>query len=680
MTPQRFLRMAGGLMLAGTVSAGWAAPKKGVSLDDLVPTRKPSTGARPAPAPRPQPRKPAPGPATRKPNPAPAIARKPAVAPATQKQGPSLTVGPSAPLKTISEALQKAPAGARILVQSGTYRESLTLTRPVEVLPATLEALVTVEGTGQPTVLLKAGRATLSHLTLKQGPGTSQAAYTVEVSQGELVLDDCAVASGNTACVGVHGKSAAATLRKCRVQGEKAGLEVSAEGRATVEGGSLSNNGGTGAVALGGASLTVRGCRIAENGGAGLLYRDSAQGRVEDCDLTANRELGALVEGGAHPSFKNVRVLRNAHEGIALRDSGTATLEGCDLLENAGAGLYVCRRATVTASSCRFRGNKGNGIDLSERGSGRVEDADVLDNGFFAIVVSGASELVLKRSRVVGIAAKDAVVFLGKGQGLFEACDFSKPPGAAVVAIHEESRPTFRGCKVHGAQCGFWVTGNSQPRLEDCDVYETDDTGVHLQDCSPQMVNCRIFRCGGAGVRCHRAVTATLDGCDLYGNKLANLQVMLGSNAKVTGCAFRDGGAEGIHVNDSSEGTFVKCEVRGNKLAGVGIHQGSNPVFRNCRIIQGKGASGDGVWVADRGRGLFEECAIQGNASSGVTILRGADPVFRRCQITQNGGSGILSLEGGLGTAEASEIVQNRGGNVVLRDTARVALRDCRTE
>ena len=137
---------------------------------------------------------------------------------------------------------------------------------------------------------------------------------------------------------------------------------------------------------------------------------------------------------------------------------------------------------------------------------------------------------------------------------------------------------------------------------------------------------------------------------------------------------------DGVRLIEGSRGTFVDCDLRENSLAGIGVHDGSNPTFRVCRITAGKGAAGDGVWLAQQSLGLFEECVIEANTSSGVTILNGSNPTFRRCRITGNVGPGILSREAGKGVVEESDVLRNRGGSIVMQDTARVTVRASRTD
>jgi len=657
-----------GMLLALPVGA---APKKGVSLDDLVPTR-------PAARPRPTARKPAPRPVVRKP--AALVAKKPvSVSPIVRAPGTTLTAGIGTPFRTIGAALLKAPAGARILVKAGTYRESLVLTKPVEIASARPEDVVIVEGGARPGVVMKTGSATLRHLTLRQTPGTGQAAYAVDVPQGALTLEDCTVDSGALACVGVHGEGARSSLRKCRLQGSMHGLFVDQKAQATLDDCTLSNNGGNGALISGGGTANLHACRVADNGAQGLVFKEGAQALIDDCNITGNKAQGVLIESDSEPVLRTTRVFRNTLAGVLVGMAGKGLLQDCDLYENGGAGLVARMKGTIIARNSKFRANRSEGVVCVDGGSARIEDGTILDNGAVAIGVWRGSELVLTKGRVVA-KGLDAVLINGKSSGTFDNCDIAKAPGGAGAAVHEESNAIFRFCKFRGGKWGLLSTTGSDLLIDDCDVTEVEGHGLEMNAGTGQIRSSRLFRNQGSGITVAKSTQFSVSRCELYGNQDSNFIVTDGGAPKVSRSLFRDSGRAGILISAGSGGVFDYCETRNNTMAGVAIQPNSKPEFRNCRIVNGKGPQGDGVWIDGPGTALFEECTIQSNGGAGVTTLKRADPLFRRCRINDNGGAGLRATDFGLGTVENSEILRNRGGSAINLDTGKLTLRATRTE
>ena len=658
--------------LAAAPLALQAAPKKGVSLDDLKPKKPASTPSRPAPR-QPAP-KPAPRPAAGKPVPTP-VAAKPPAAP------PTFTVGEGARFKTLGEALLAAPGGARLLVRSGTYRESLTLARPVEILPAALEDVVTIESNAQSCVSMKTARATLRRLTLRIGAGAGQAAYAVEIPQGQLLLDDCSISSGARACVGVTAENAHPTLRQCRLTGSKSGISVSGRGQATLEGCSLSGNGDTGAAISGGGKATLRGCRIAENG-VGLLFQEGSQGRVDDCDVTANRGHGVVLRTGANPTLENVRVFKNAAAGVEVKEDGQGLLVGCELFENGAAGLRIVGAAPASRG-CKFRGNKTRGIECDTKGSGTIEDAEVTGNATVGVLVASQSELTVRRTRIIG-KSEDAVHVTLKSRATFEGCEISKDAkgAGASVAVHGSSTAVFRKCKVTTGFWGVLGTVGTNLTLDDCDVYETEGPAVRLDGTqAASIVRSRLGRSPTA-LEVVNSGEALVEDTTLS-TAAIGVRIDTGANPTLRRCIVRDCTRHGVMADVNARGLVDRCEISGCGWCGVGVYSGSQTVIRGCKISGTRGDKGEygvGVEVSYSGLGTIEDCEIMDNRHHGVYVLGDGAPTVRRCKVTGNGGGGLVLGDKGKGTITECDVYRNRGGSVVRTGTVSTVLRDCRTD
>src|SRR3569833_240891 len=235
------LLVAALLILAGR----GAAEDTASSINDI-------RGARPKPkAPSRAPVRPAP----HKPPKAKPALRKTAVPkrPAAKKDtAPTLTVGPGgkSPFHTISEALKKAPAGAKIRVQAGVYHEALVLDRPVDLAPADFSQEVEVQGVSAAALLSRTTGGRVAGMVFSIGPGADRPRFAVEIVAGAVALTDCRISSGSSACVGIHGAWAKPTLRKCELHGSHHGLFVSEGGAGTFDDCSLTANGEAGIVVL----------------------------------------------------------------------------------------------------------------------------------------------------------------------------------------------------------------------------------------------------------------------------------------------------------------------------------------------------------------------------------------------------------------------------------------------
>jgi hypothetical protein len=116
---------------------------------------------------------------------------------------------------TISEAIRNARPHDRILVRPGVYRETLTIDLPLEIAGDGPAKDVVILSGDRCAVEMRTEQATLRGLTLRcSAPGSPVERYCVDVTHGQLVLEDCDIASAATACVNVRGRVASALMRK----------------------------------------------------------------------------------------------------------------------------------------------------------------------------------------------------------------------------------------------------------------------------------------------------------------------------------------------------------------------------------------------------------------------------------------------------------------------------------
>ena len=120
---------------------------------------------------------------------------------------------------TLTEALKEAPPGSRIAVHPGRYHERLVLEKPVEIVGVGRRQEVVFEAGAGSTVVLKTSRATIRGVTIEQsGEAGEVEASAIDVADGQLVLDDCAIRSQGKDCVRAQGDTASLIIRHCAVR------------------------------------------------------------------------------------------------------------------------------------------------------------------------------------------------------------------------------------------------------------------------------------------------------------------------------------------------------------------------------------------------------------------------------------------------------------------------------
>lgn len=225
---------------------------------------------------------------------------------------------------SIGAAIQSVAAGSRIVVRAGSYRESLRLDRPVEIVA---DGLVSIEADAGPTVLMHTTYAELVGLTLGSGPGRHS---TVVVASGELLL------------VG------------CTISGSSVGIEA----------------GGVGS------HLMLRGCRVT-NAGVGVRLKQGSGAVLEDCEIAAS-SVGVEVGTGVTATLLRC-TLHNQGEGINFQAGSGGLVEGCTISDHWSAGIVLAAGANPTIRACRITANE-RGIAAHPQSQPRILATELHSN------------------------------------------------------------------------------------------------------------------------------------------------------------------------------------------------------------------------------------------------------------------------------------------------------------
>ena len=89
---------------------------------------------------------------------------------------------------TISEAIEAADAGDRILVKSGLYQESLVIDKPVELIGYGATEDIVIQSVGANAILFKTTMGRVSNMTLRQMHGGEW--FCLNATQGRLFLEE----------------------------------------------------------------------------------------------------------------------------------------------------------------------------------------------------------------------------------------------------------------------------------------------------------------------------------------------------------------------------------------------------------------------------------------------------------------------------------------------------------
>ncbi|MFI1561619.1 right-handed parallel beta-helix repeat-containing protein [Streptomyces sp. NPDC020490] len=497
-----------------------------------------------------------------------------------------LLVSPDRPgaHRTIAHALAEAAEGALITVAPGRYEEALDIVRPVTLAAEGGAGTVRVHASSGSTVVVDAEAVQLSGLVLS---GADRDAPVLDLRRGQSALDGC------------------------RIEGE-AWTAV------------LAWNEGT---------LAVRGCRVTNPHGA----------------------------------------------GVVVTSRGANVLADTEVAETGSSAVVVAEHGRLAVQDCRLDRPRGNGVCVNGHASATVEATTITGSGKPAVAVEQEASAALLRVTVTGSTVLDAYL-AGRGETTLTECAFSGSAGHSVH-IADGAAPRLRGCAVTGvARSGVHVTAGARPRLEDCRITGTPvglhvtgaatavtATGLVVRDATTAAVQAAdggaaelerltVTGTAGAGVRAQGGARLTLLGAEIaVSGGGQGVGVTASASAYVTGSVLRECGAV---VGEDAELTAHDTEFTGSGGDAVQVLAGGSFTAVGCRMT---GARGHGVNAHAAARTDLSNCVVQDNARDAPAgAVR--DGSGRGADARPGGGAGIRGADGLAGAAADADVSRPDNG------------------
>jgi parallel beta-helix repeat protein len=458
----------------------------------------------------------------------------------------TITVCPSGcDFTSIQAAIQAAPEGAAIQVKAGTYKESLTITKPLSLV-----------GEGAGKTVIEGGVAVLATKVV------FLAGFTVKGGQGVQLQDSQTVALTEVAIVEGRGdglavvNSGTVTVRASTIQNSKgSGIVIALGSKAVISANEIVGNKGDG-IAIGASQADVRDNVIAGNSGCGIR-----------ADVASQVTGGGNREGSN--SFATIQEAINAFPvppeqqanmggavcGTASRDlfTGSILVTGEAIL--IGPGTYR-ENLTITKSVVLRGAGRDKTIITSARESTPV------------VLVRSDSQIQVT---LEGLALTGAS---GSCSGYPDRC----PIGLVVMG---QARVTVQNSTISGnGYDGLGVRDSAQVTLQNSTVSGNAGNGLAVRDSARVTVqNSTISGNGSDGLYVGDSAQVTLQNSTISGNGSDGLLVGSSARAWVIGNTFLNNKDYGIWAYSTDN--IVEC--RGNRFEGNGSGPYNDAAAQKCR-------------------------------------------------------------------------------------------------
>jgi F-box protein 11 len=321
----------------------------------------------------------------------------------------------------ISQAIQGAQAGDRILVKPGLYQESLLIDKTLEIIGDGKEGDVVVQTRASHVIQFQATFGRIANLTVRQLGGKY---YGIDIAQGQLKLEDCEITSQGLSSIAVH-HGADPWVRRNRIhRSSHDGILIYAEGKGTFEGNQIHENSLSGIRISEKSDPIVRNNRIYSNSEDGICITNNGKGRIEDNEIYENKKRGVFVSEAQEGELVLVRnsIYRNEHSGILLTDKSIYYLEANKISGNGDVGISIVYGANGTLRKNRIYEGKGGGVAITNGAKCEMEENIINNNAHSGVYIAFTGSVVAHKNEINN--NRHCAVYVAKqGEGIFEDND-----------------------------------------------------------------------------------------------------------------------------------------------------------------------------------------------------------------------------------------------------------------
>jgi hypothetical protein len=224
----------------------------------------------------------------------------------------TIVVSPDGEFKTIGEAIARALPHTRIEVKAGTYRENLTIDKPLQIVGESRD-LTIIESTDAPVFTMSKARSSLARLTVsaRVSPAGDNRFHAVQIVGGQVTIDDCKISSESRVALSVHGDDTAAIVRNSEIRGART----------------------SSVLVYNGARVDIVGSTLAGGGFAGLEVIEQGNVFARSTTLAGNRG-GLVVQKDGFVQMLNSKVVTNGWEGVRVKSYGALILRNTPVEKN----------------------------------------------------------------------------------------------------------------------------------------------------------------------------------------------------------------------------------------------------------------------------------------------------------------------------------------------------------
>ena len=231
---------------------------------------------------------------------------------------------------TITEAINEANPGDKILVRPGFYQERIVMDKPLEIIGDGELSEIVIEWYSKSVVEFRTTQGKIENLTLRLN---SKDGNCVDIDRGILNIEGCDISMGAT-CIYIRG-GGDHRLRQNKIHdGKNTGISIVMTNRhPIIEDNEMFKNPVGVNIFIGGSNSILRRNKISE-AIFGVMISGSREITIEDNEIFENRQCGVIAETAENIIIQRNRINKNEYTAISTQRGCSGIIEDNDLRGN----------------------------------------------------------------------------------------------------------------------------------------------------------------------------------------------------------------------------------------------------------------------------------------------------------------------------------------------------------
>lgn len=461
--------------------------------------------------------------------------------------------------QSISEALEEAPSGARIVVKPGLYEEQIVLDKEVTIVGDGPVEEIRVRTSNLNVIVQNEDVFTeLEGLTIEL-KRSKEELFCIYVEQGKIILNRCQISS--EAGISVVGDSSSWILAQdCHIHScHSNSLYLTQDASASLKNCTLSAGPEEPCVAISNTYFfQLRECQIS-GGSIGLWMTDGTEGAmIKQCDIQDSSKIAVVVDEGSDVEFEDCHI-RDGKHGVYFSKKARSRMRNCKFTGyGPDPAVYIDQEAHPQLISCEVE----TGVYLTQSGRGLLQDCNIhgSDDQAAVAIMDGADPKLLN-CRILNSANNG--VYVSKGRGVLDQCLIQGFHASAGLTLTQGAETVVRRSRLEQSRFAVDADRGGKGKIFDTVMVESEVAVQVKGESDLALTRCQLSQ-GELGVGVNGNSRLLLDSCTLdhFGEDTLYIE---NSDVVMQGCHLSKGEENGVSLVGKSRLIGTKTKMEGFK-------------------------------------------------------------------------------------------------------------------